>query len=292
MAQQAENKVLIIELTDRYKSGFVLEGSKEEGQPIHLDGPAWRRIPPESTILQEDGTYRYIRHIVGAPSIFKDEQVKLGIEFNPVRDNIVLNTVTTIVRTGRDVNKFDYLQACEYNLHAPKSPGKENIIFREIRTEEIATTDVKSLKFKKKAMDIIDTLYSDAGDKPTYDRTRMNTIARALGISDEQGDSVVLMAISAFAERDPKRFLETIADKTVEYRQDIKEAIHLGVLSMDDPGASLTANKTIFFKFKKKAPTERIEELVMYYLSLDGSMDYKNLRAGLDTAREALAGAK
>ena len=69
----------------------------------------------------------------------------------------------------------------------------------------------------------------------------------------------MLMAVAAFAELHPKRFIETIADKTVDYRQDIKEAHHLGVLVILDAGASLRSNQTAFLKFKKKTLADRIE---------------------------------
>lgn len=293
MAQEQKltpKKVLIIELVDRSPSGFILEGSTQQGQPIHLDAPAWRRIPSVSVVRDGEG-FRRIRHIQGAPSIFVDEQDKAGYKYNATRDNIVLKgPVNTIVRDGRDICKYDYLAACEYNLHAPGLPGNENVIFKEIRSQEVAKADIGTLKLKERAHDIIKTLYTETPDGSyVYEGERMKVIARTLGINDQPSDEEMLMAIAGVAEKNPQFFLGTIADKTVEYKSDIQEAIHLGVLSMDGGGASLRSAGQVFLKLRKKNREEQTHELVMHYLSPDGAMDYKNLRSDLEIARQKLA---
>lgn len=288
-------EVLVLELTDRSPSDFILEGTEKDANPVRRDGPTYRRIMPTSTVREADRegniTYRKIRHIQGAPTIYVDEQEKQKLTFNSRRDQIFFDsTIKTVVRDGRDINMFDYLKACEFNEHAPQYDDKNhtptNVVFREVRAQEIAKSDISILKYKAEAAQIVAELYDIGPDgKNVYDLDAMNRISQVLGIPRQDSPEETLRAISITSDMKPDFFVESLANITVDYRADVNESLSLGVLSFDGKIASLPSTQAVIKTLRAKEKGARIDELIRFFLTPDGAIFLKQMRAELEAKR-------
>lgn len=266
--------IAVFELIDRQKSGFILEGTERTGNPIHLDGPSWQYILPHSRIQQPDGTYRAIRYVANADTIFVDEQKERGIEFNAKRDRILFEGVQkTVTRRGNTIGLYDFLTQCEYCQQAPNRPTDDNgtpmeanVRFKEIRPVEIARKDVSFLKFDLQAQKILSEIYAEKDGKFEYDTNRLRMIATILGVDKTQSDDEVMQDVAIYAKTNAEHFCTTIANKQVEVQAEIKDAIAFGVLVFEGNKAILRSTNAVIHIFKKKAIEEQHEELARMFL--------------------------
>lgn len=291
MANEKKVEVLVIELTDRQNSDFVLEGSEEQGMPQVLDGPGARRILSTSHMIKlENGVEKWIpiRYIKGCSTIIQSEQDEKGIKPNPNNDMIWITACReALSRREPNVAKFDYLRACMYNADAPNRPADYKPIFKEIKQQEVAKRELDSLLLEADAMDVVRLLaVKQKGGDYKYDTDRINYLCQLFGFTEQVSQEEQVRSLVFSAKADPKLFLQTIHSKTQEIRVEILQARQMSVISLDGESASFVQNGHAFLDLVEEDDSDRIEELIRYFLSPEGERDYKQFYLLYQAAKE------
>lgn len=285
--KEQEFPVLIIELVDQKDSNWEREGSRESGQPIFLRSPSAHFIKKTSSVILQDGSLRQTRYMQGAPSIFVDEQEKGGFtKHNPQTDSIVIeNGTLTVVRRGKDINKYDYLKNFDGNADNESRPDKEApALFYEIKHEEIAQKGVGDLTKEVEALDMVSRLYKTVGKETEYDEGHLNFLCTLFGVQAENNADKIL-TLASVARTRPSYFLDSIANISKEIKVDVLDAKKYGVISLSGDQASFIASGRKFLKFASTGADRRIAEVIEYLKSPEGDLDYKELRIELESAK-------
>lgn len=283
-------EILIIELVDRQASNFTLEGSEEQGAPVSLDGPAARKVLAHSHMVTDEGDFIPIRYIKGCSTILVSEQEKAKFKPNPLNDLLwITGCREIVVNREPDRAKFAYLKACLYNQDAPNRPEGYKPIFKEIKQQEIAKKDMAKMYLEADAIAAVRSLSTPKkGGGYDYDMPKINFLATLFEITGLESTDEILYSLVMSAKADPELFLNTIASKTKEVKVEILHGKQNSVISFEGDKASIVATGHAFLNFSSDDENEKIDELIRYFLSPGGELDYKQFLILLQHAKEQM----
>jgi len=199
----------------------------------------------------------------------------------------------TIIRRGNEIALYDFLRACEFNEHAENKPTDRNVCFREIRAVEIAKADISGMKKIKQAVDLVDDLISEgAGGEYLYDVERMEQLVNILGLAKQDSPEETIAVLMAFAKSRPVDLIDTVADKTKDFRAAINEGLSLKTIYIDNkvvsrPDAGSSTGVTIV-KLKSSTREKQVDELLSFFLSAEGAPHYRALSIDNDATKAKL----
>ena len=288
-------EVMVIELTDRRESSWVLEGSEQNGQPIRLSAPADKTIKATSAVRVPNKTgggytLRKIRYIQGCDTIFFDEQEKRGFKTNPAVDKsdlTIKNGKRFIIRNGGDVALFDYFRNYEGNASNDHRPASAVSVYEEIKASVNAEINISSFDDEMEAKIYLRELKDTDGNKNvTYKEKEVDFLINLFGLPYMDSFSEKFEALIGIATKAPKLFNESIANTKAGMISEVNQGRHLGVISFDASKAMLNNGKKILIQFKETKVDDQINELAVFFLGTKGEQDYKQFAIELDAARK------
>jgi hypothetical protein len=288
-----KQKILALELSDRRKSGWIMEGTQGTYNEECLDAPNIYFLPLESvTIMKEDvpgfpaGSYRPIRHIEGCNTIYKDEQEKLNIKPNHDRDVIIFSKgVCLVPDQGRDKSRYAYLQACEYNANNKDRPETAVPVFRVIEKEVEAVKSLVNMDNKLEAYRLLSTLREKMDSGYSYNNERIDFMCSLFGVSGVESYAEKLEQLQWRAEADPTKFVDSVLNKRSEVKVTILEAEKFNVIALTGDFATLVDGGRQFYKFSSNKKPAKMEELVDYFLLPKGQDDCNQMNIRLEKAK-------
>lgn len=302
---------IVIRLTNRVTTRWVLEGTENTPNPIFRESPSLYRIMPESQMMtnvkwkrnkkgeylnEQDEivdeaykipeTYSLIstRHITACETISPEKQKEQGREFDQARDSIWLPEGTaTIKREGNMIGTYDYIMSYQGNKNNPMRPPEAEIEFELVVASEIAKEKNVDFGRKLKAMSVIGKIRltnEDDDEIPnySYDEKQLEKMTRLFRELDAaESDEEKFHMLSIIAETDPDRILNSIADSRNEVLMIVKRGLELRVLSITDEKAFIVGSSedknTVILPFDRPFnATTRQNKLVAYLQEADGAL--------------------
>lgn len=285
---------LILELTDRRPSSFIMKGTENTENPDRLDCASEYLLRNNSVALI-GGERKKIRYIFGCPLFLVEEQDKQNYKPNPKQDIIAFTFGRlTVERDGIYIGLYDYLLHHEGNrdLGANRPSGAEDT-FYQINTSAESENKLVDLEDIAAVMNIITELRTKVpggrgkAAEYIYDSEKIAHISKLLGIMPLPSDAERLQVILSTATLRPAYFLNLLNEASGGLRVEIVTARELGVLSMDGPQATWIKDNMGFYKFKATKNFEkRIDELVAYFSSEEARDNLAILRAQVTEIQE------
>lgn len=314
MSNEKKPEVMVLEITDKRKSGWVLDGSAENGMPQYLDSPSdyspkttsVRRVPLLATQDYLDKNpdakargvkvgdnigYKLekIRFIYGCDTIVVSEQDALGIKPNPAVDKNELafkNGAKYVVRTGNMISLFDYLRNYEGNEQNPVPIPGAQIRFREIRAKQVAVKDISNFDAETDARNYLRALAIKKGDKVEYKEREVDFLCSLFNLNFMETIEEKFQALINIAVVDPVRFNTSVADVKSGMIASVNQGVKLGVIQLDATKAMLANTDKVLTVFQSEKEEEQVEELSIFFLSEEGDMLYKQFAIELRAAKE------
>lgn len=204
----------------------------QQGEPtgMTMRYPNSYSLPAEELIFDPKlKVNRIIRYVLGETSIYKDEQSSL--KDVPVKVQRIEFVRGTLMVRPEEPTLLAYMLASSLNESNPTRDKTKNIVFFEYKPETDATAEMDKNKVLIEAMNFCHTA-------PWKE---LRVVATVLGIDTNQTpDEIKHHMLKGFAERDPKKFLETLNDKSNIRVYTIREAIKTGALLIDTKTNSIT----------------------------------------------------
>ncbi len=281
---------LILELTNRRPSAFVMKGTENSENPDRLDCPSEYLLRNRSVVVDDKGVRNESRYIKGCPEFLVKKQTEINAKPNPREDAIVFEFGRlTVLREGIFVGLYDFLANHESNRSNEIRPDGAEDVFYQINTAAEAESAMVDLDVFADAINIVKALREKSGNGFTYDTEKINKYCKLLNVIPLESDAEKLQVLFVTANTNPVFFMDLIKESTFELRLEITTARELGVISTDGDTASFTDEGKGFYKFKeKKDPHVRISELVNYFDKDEGARDLAALKAKVKEKQKAL----
>lgn len=288
-------EVMVIELTDRRESSWVLEGTENTGQPVRLSAPADKTIKATSAVRVPNKTgggytLRKIRYIQGCDTIFFDEQEKRGFKPNPAVDKsdlTIKNGKRFIIRNGGDIALFDYFRNYEGNASNDNRPASAVAVYEEIKASVSAEKNISTFDDEMEAKDYLRELkISDKVKGVTYKEREIDFLINLFGLPFMDSYAEKFEALIGIATKAPTLFNESIANTKAGMISEVNQGRQLGVISFDASKAMLNNGNKILLLFKETKVDDQINELAVHFLSSKGEQDYKQFYIELDAAKK------
>lgn len=279
---------LVLELTDRRPSAFVMKGTENSENPDRLDTASEYLLMNTSVVMQGDKR-RPIRYIAGCDLIYVDEQEKSGFKPNPKQDTIpFIFGRLTVQREGRTIGLYDFLSNHDGNRSLPrdKRPSGAVDVFYQVNTSLEAENKLADLDEMTQVMTLLNGL-RERVNKPgggassyKYDTDKIEYYCKLLGVvsASMESDAEKLQLLLTVATKNPTYFVSLVNEVSGDMRVEVVTAKQLAVISTDGPAASWVDDQRVFFPFKSKDANKRIDELVEYFKSSEGEMDLSVMR--------------
>lgn len=276
---------LLLHLTGLENSEYALKGTEKSDSPQWLAAPNALFIPLTSVVKQKDNTFKKIRHIRSASSIFVDEQEKQGVKPNPLEDAIIVTgQALSIDRAGRDVNAYDYLLACEYNLSNENRPADARALFEIIDTEAKAEKGIDTILLVSESQAILNELVRKVGDEYRYEEEKIDYFCKLFDIVEE-GYATKFQKLALYVAHNPKVFLDTVRDSKDKVRQLVIGAEKFEVINFSAKGVSLNSTGAVIKQLTATKRPAQVDEFIDYLQSAIGAADMKMISIALENKK-------
>lgn len=295
---------LVLQLTDRKPSSFIMKGTENSDNPDRLDTSSQFVLLNHSYILMPGKTktdpkvQKIGRWISGCESFLVEEQEKMNASYNPQRDMIVFEFGTlTVNREGNFVGLYDFLKAYDGNISNPNRPSGVPPCFMEINTAIEAEVRVENAMDEMEAMRII-SQYSKVvkganGTKEfQYDEDKLRWLCKLFNLTTNDTGSEMLEAVIIKAKVNPILFCKTIEDITGDIRVVVKTATQIGVVFLDGQRAVLADDNSTIINLKGKSMNDKMEELVEYLTSPEGEMMNSVIRTQVEHGMQKMSSSR
>lgn len=298
-----DSPVLYLELVDKRKSGFILDGTKGTKNELEIDSPTAAWIPQIGFRLalgkDESGEDVYfneeIRYIKHQREISVEEQKKKGIQPTPNKreDKIIIDKgFMTIKREGAYIGLYDYLKTSFYNESNPDRSEAATAIYREIdlqsKAEEFNDNDIAMAD----AIQYVGRLQQKTGKDYKYNEDKINSICQLLQIYAETPASKLNMIMQR-AKALPFEFMDLVMrfEQTIE--TEVTHALELKVIRFKGNTAEYSNKDKVIVDFgtANLSHEKKIEKLASVLGTPDYAAQLTELRMELEAAQnKALTG--
>lgn len=290
-------ETMVLELTDRRATGWVLDGSEESGMPLQLDTSSSTCIKARSvvkSVKEVDGkdtiVFRPIRYIKGCTTIFVDEQEKMGVKPNPqvdLQDLYFINGTKTVTNKPGEKSLFDYLKNYEGNEDNKNRPDSARVCFRELKSKEIAESSITDFDADLEARNYLKKLKTgERNGSVQYKKKEIDFLCTLFNLPYLANYPEKFNSLIAIAVANPVKFNESVANAKSGMLADINLSIKLGVVKLDSTKAVLTQNNSVLASFSSSKTQDQLEELASFFLSESGEMSYRQFEIELKAAKE------
>lgn len=288
---------VIVNLTDVSDSNWVKEGTEGTANPIYLAAPSLYCIMPNCKVALYDaktiGKYRLeeIRYIVGCPSLDVKWQKDNGWEpTQDKQDNIwIKNGTETFLREGNNAVLYDYIRLYQGNANNPHRPPTAEIEFLQIIEKDEAEVYNVDFAEKRKAINIVGALQKEkpGGNGYTYDADKIDMYATIFDIRHLTTTEERFNYLAQLADTNPKLIVESVMNRKKELIADIKLAVDLSVIVLDNDKAFFAEGNTVILLFNAliEKPA-KINKLAEHFLTNDGNVSYKQMLIKMESARD------
>lgn len=291
--------ILYIELCDRRKSGFILDGTHGTPHEVELDSPTARFIPNTGFRLakgknpetQEDEFYNEeIRYIKNQREISVARQKQMGIEPRraSLEDKIILEKGNmSVAREGSYISLYDFLSQVFYSEQAKGRPENLQPIYRIVEIDEEADEINEYDTLVADAIQFVKQFYQKVGKNDyKYNEDKIDSLCQLFAVFAETYSQKVT-ALNGIAKMNPKDFLE----KAVRFEQttitEISHGLQLDVIRINKGTAEYVGKEKIIKILGEKLKREKqIEQLSDWFRTSEGNEAYTEFRAELEAAKE------
>jgi hypothetical protein len=163
-----------------------------------------------------------------------------------------------------------------------------NIEFHKVNNESDAAKRLPEITQMKQVYDFLSKLAKEGKDETTYEIEQIDALLNmcklATGVLPTDYAQKI-WKITAFAAKEPSKFLSFYEGQTSMYRINIASAVELAVLDVKGKSALFANDKKEFYEFKKTTKEDRFDELVLHFLG-EGASNYETLNILLETAKK------
>lgn len=296
MATKSNIPTKYYEISDKSKSGFIMDGTEGTQYQQELNAPSvqWIDSRGKTAVKGEDGTVHYaeIRYISGCDSIIPEEQDKRGFKPNRFEDKIPMQSgFMTVKRDGNTIGLYDYLERVFYNLDSNDRPSTASGRFREVKVAEKAKNLLDFDEKVTQAKMIVYELRESTGNKEKpyrYNTDRIDAICRLVGVWDEEPETKLVKLLQV-ATTDSENFLNIVerAEQTITI--EVSHALELKVVSFDGDNVKMVDTNRVLFNFggeKIKSEDLKIERFTSFLGTEQGTPALTEMRAKLEIAKE------
>lgn len=232
--------VLHLELVEKRKSGFILDGTRGTKNEHEIDAPTAAWVPQVGFRLtkgtDEDGKPLFyneeIRYIKHQREISVEEQKKKGIQPTPNKreDKIIIDKgFMTIKREGAYIGLYDYLKQSFYNESNPDRSEAATAIYREIDLESKAEQFNDNDIAMADAIQYVGRLVQKSGKEYKYNEEKINSICQLLQIYAETPASKLNMIMQR-AKALPFEFMNLVMKFEQTIETEVTHALELKVV--------------------------------------------------------------
>lgn len=289
--QATAANVLVIEIVNQQPSNFFLDGAQSDDAdlPSVISAPNARKIKNTTKIkyVDNDGKEKLkkLRYIKGCDEIEVDKQVAAGYAPNPSQDSIwVLNGKLTVVESGSDIGLYLFLKAHENNVSNPDRPDNAVDIFTEIDTSLDALKIESLFDEETKILKYLSTLKRDNGNFTEYNHDALEFLCSLFKLPayDKNSPSEAWVDVAMFAKANPKKFFNGLANAKSMIESEVRQALEIGVISIDDTKAFFDDGKKTIIGFKSTQSTDdKVIALIDYMANPKHRTSYDHLRSAL-----------
>lgn len=289
-APSKEAQVLILELLDSKPSSYIMDGpgiddmDKIDSTPV-ISFPSLRKIRNTSRVKQvikddqgnETFIYKKIRYINGCPFIEVERQDKENYKPNHLADLLIFRNGSARATKEGDIGKFLYLEACEYNIDAPNRPDDAEGVFKVISTEVDAQAEENQIDLENEAMEVLLGLKRKVSEKEVkYNEDSLEFLCSVFKVpAFESGfKSEAWIALARIARSEPKRFLNSIANKRSLIEVDVFSAVQVTVVTIDEQRAFFTASSKLIMEFDKDLNEEQKGQALVDFMTNPKNKNY------------------
>jgi len=305
IATLPEAQHVTFELCDMKPSGFIMDGPSVDDfegldmTPV-ISSPSYRSIRRVSRykklVPAENGkpaTFRWgkLRYIAGSDILDMDEQNRLGITPNYLADIILFRNGHLSATNEGDTALFEYLHRCEYFTGAKDRPADAEDIFKALDPIGESMEEESVFDLQSQCLAILSALKSDNGKKGFhYNENALEFYCTLFKIPKFDGgyQSEAWVALARFAQDEPKRFLNSIANARVIFEEDVLQAMNFAVITVTTSKAFFTDGNQVILSYDRDLnDSERLSAIVDFMTNPKNNNQYENLRVRLRKAKDA-----
>lgn len=296
-------------LVDNQPSAYVMDGPGVDDiddidfTPV-ISTPSIRAIRRTSRVKKvikgkkgnpETFEYEMIRYIKDCPTIYVKEQDEQGYKPNHLTDIIIFRSGSKTATNEGDTALFKYLQICEYNTDVLDRPEGAEDIFKALSTTKDAEQEETIFDLQAKCLNVL----SDLKKEETPGKFKYNTDALEFYCAvfkipafSSGFQSEAWVALAKFANQEPNKFLNSIANARAIIEADVYSAINLGVVTIDQQKVYYTDGNAVVMSFEDDDINEEEKHyaLVDFMSNPKNDNHYKNLRVKLTNKKNANTG--
>lgn len=300
MATKSNTPTKYYEISDKSKSGFIMDGTEGTQYQQELNAPSvqWIDSRGKTAVRSKDEKGREtvhfveIRYISGCDSIIPEEQDKRGFKPNRFEDKIPMQSgFMTVKREGNSIGLYDYLERVFYNLDANDRPNTASGRFREVKVAEKARNLLDYDEKVTQAKMVVYELRESTGNKEKpyrYNIDRINALCRLVGVWDEEPETR-LVKLLGIATNDAENFLNIVEKAEQTIMIEISHALELKVISFEGNNVKFVeTGRNIYNLGDEKIKSEdlKIEKLTDFLGTEEGNPALTEMRAKLEIAKE------
>lgn len=276
---------LILELTDRRASSYIMKGTEGTENEDRLDTSSQFMLY-NGDVAYANGKAKKIRWIRGFDSPFLEDQTAAEIEYNPQRDVIVFEMGRfSCRREGETIGLYDYLKLHNGNITNENRREEAEPIFREINTAVDAEERIFDLADESKATSFLATLQTRKGKVGSYTyeykSDKIAWLCKLFNISSDS-DAERLEALVIRARFDPVTFNDIREDVSSDVKVQISIAKDAGIIIIGNGAASFQDDGKVICRFKAKKDKDIIDEIAEFLMSSAGEVDKSILHTKLE----------
>lgn len=237
-----------------------------------FDTPVRKRIIPEYSLMNEDGSVTMCRHIRNENSIEVSKQTTV---FNRKVDNIYFSYGVCVLDSKKDKVTIEFLRKHPMNADQEEYTRRTDVYpsFREVKQELEGLTEIDRIILTQKATNQAIALKLEDG---TYS-PRLKFYAKVFKLDGSLADSEKVVALVGKANENPVDFMHQVNAKWETMEKDLESALRFDVVAFD--------NKTAFLKKEPLFSTENElneedmkNEIMSFLLSNEGEDKYKEMQ--------------
>lgn len=293
-------EVLLLELVDKRKSGWIREGT--EGTPFQdeKNSPTTFWVANTSTkTIEEEVNGRKIRrniktrYIKGCDSIIAKEQDDAGFKPNSAEDHFVINDgFATIVKEGEGIGLYNFMVENNQNEDYEFRPQNVPALWRAVKLDKTAELIHDADEVYHDAMEIIISLRQKKGDTTVYNEAKIEALSELFGVFGANTAATKLSALSQYAKAKPQDFIEKVTAFQNLIATEVAHAFQYNIIKLNNSGDGTIVEYSSDNKIVKTFGSEKLkkdevsERLIEFLGSSEGNQALSELRIALEVAKQ------
>lgn len=301
----AEKKpeLLFLEAAEKRGSGWILQGTEDDVNPIELQAADRVWIPNTGYMaVEENGdiVHKPVRYISHDRSIDLEDQERRKVKYDKMDAKNDANKITmekgvmTLIKTPSNKALTDYLEKVFWNLDAPNRPETATALYRVVRLDKKARTINENDMVLTEAKSLVYRLQSKKGSEWIFDENKIDSYCKVLDIVGGDSYDEKLYALRVHAEADPHHFVSLISSLDNTMNAEIGQAVEFKIINFENNVAQFADGDKIIKPLgdQKLTKKQQIEALADFLKTSEGTEHLTLIRAKVDEYKNKQLGNK